>query len=125
MTNDSFRNGDYFQLEQQSKNPVYRNNNTLVHKLILNKFPDLCFDRLSIGEHENDNYRQSKYDNVDACRYSDTSQSDGTRYSDPWHWEAPYQIGDTSNLKKQSNKNQKIATISRHRVRENQNILSE
>lgn len=124
MTNDSFKNGDFFQFEQQPKSPIYQNSNLLLHKLILNKFPDLCFDRLNTGECENDNYRQSKYDNVDGCRYSDTTYSEGTRYSDPWHWEAPYQVGDTSSLKRQSSKAQKTATINRHRIRENQHILS-
>lgn len=128
MNNNSFRNGEFLQqFEQQTTRGTMmcRNNNLFLHKLILNKFPDITFDRLNASECENnENFRQSKYDNVDGCRYSDTTYSDATRYSDPWHWEAPYQIGDSSTLSKQANKAQKTATISRHRKMENQHILS-
>lgn len=125
MTNNSFKNSEFLLIEQQTKSTIPRNNNLFLHKLILNKFPDLSFDRLNAVECENESFRQSKYDNVDGCRYSDTTYSDTTRYSDPWHWEAPYQIGDSSSsLNKQANKGQKTATISRHRIRENQHILS-
>lgn len=104
----------------------YRNSNLPLFKIIAEKYPEINLDNLGLqisNDHHNkdcyyDKLRQSKYDNVDACRHSDT-----TEFSEPWSaWEPWYQMADTC-FNKQQEKVQKTATITRNRNRENKGIL--